>query len=101
MLKVDVGIIIHSPFFVFILKEGQSKLQKKLQMGQNKTPMVSPEEELEEDEEEDGDEPAVYEIDIRSVRIGSMRTQPQQPMFISLHGVCFKCRCKLNSTDIF
>ncbi|GFR76499.1 sentrin-specific protease 7 [Elysia marginata] len=74
-------------------EEGHSKLQKKLQLTQNKqSSMVHQEEELDEDEYEDGDEPAVYQIDIRSVRIGSMRTQPQQPMFISLNGVCFKCR---------
>lgn len=51
-------------------------------------------EEDEDDEDEDGDEPPTYEIDIRSVRIGSMRTQPEGPLLISLQGVCFKVRCE-------
>lgn len=46
------------------------------------------------DEEDDEDEPPTYEIDIRSVRIGSMRTQPDGPLLINLQGVCFKVRCK-------
>lgn len=46
------------------------------------------------DDDDDEDEPPVYEIDIRSVRIGSMRTQPEGPLLINLQGVCFKVRCE-------
>ncbi|BFZ24876.1 hypothetical protein BsWGS_27915 [Bradybaena similaris] len=44
------------------------------------------------DGDDDGEEPAMYEIDIRSVRVGSMRTQPEGPLLISLEGVCIKVR---------
>lgn len=52
------------------------------------------EEDGEMDGEDDGEEPPMYEIDIRSVRVGSMRTQPEGPLLISLEGVCIKVRCK-------
>ncbi|GFN85785.1 sentrin-specific protease 6, partial [Plakobranchus ocellatus] len=79
-------------------EEGNSKLQKKLQETRSEpSAMETGEEDLEEDE--DGDDPAVYQIDIRSVRIGSMRTQPEEPMLISLHGVCFKCRSERTEED--
>ncbi|CAG5126353.1 unnamed protein product, partial [Candidula unifasciata] len=76
-------------------EEGQSKLSKKIQQ-QVMAPVMDrfddEDDEDDDDEDGDGDDPATFEIEIRSVRIGSMRTQPEGPLLINLHGICFKVR---------
>ncbi|XP_059149505.1 uncharacterized protein LOC131936507 isoform X3 [Physella acuta] len=74
-------------------EEGVSKLSKK--MHRSGTPVMDrmdEDEEREDEEDEECDEVPIYEIDIRSVRIGSMRTQPEGPLLINLRGVCFRVR---------
>ncbi|XP_055887653.1 uncharacterized protein LOC106080000 isoform X4 [Biomphalaria glabrata] len=71
-------------------EDGISKLSKKMK---TTPPLMDRCEEDEDDEDdEDDDEVPIYEIDIRSVRIGSMRTQPEGPLMINMRGICFKVR---------
>ena len=50
-------------------------------------------EDLDDEDEEDA---PTYEIEIRSVRVGSMRTIAFGPMFINYHGVCMRVKCNYN-----
>ncbi|KAH9518462.1 hypothetical protein Btru_016862 [Bulinus truncatus] len=72
-------------------EDGISRLSKKMEM-KSEVPMMDRREEEEEDDDEEDDEVPIYEIDIRSVRIGSMRTQPEGPLMINMRGICFKVR---------
>ncbi|XP_005090611.1 uncharacterized protein LOC101864041 isoform X2 [Aplysia californica] len=75
-------------------EDGRSRLSKKL----NNTVVPSPRieqgegEEEEDEEDEDDEEPPIYEIEIRSVRIGSMRTIAEGPLFMNVRGVCMKVK---------